>query len=211
MESRFRRILLTGLAMLAPVIGPAQAADEQVIEPEIDRREIREARIDTEDFEVGVYAGAISVEDFGTNFVYGLRLDYHITESFFAEGAVGRSRAGRTSFEELSGAAELLTDSERDFTYYNVALGYNLFPGEAFIGDKWAFNTAFYLIGGAGSTTFAGDNRFTVNFGAGYKILMTDWLSFRLDVRDHVFNIDLLGEDKTTHNLEVNAGMAVFF
>ena len=92
-----------------------------------------------------------------------------------------------------------------------MAVGYNLFPGEAFIGERWAFNTAFYLIGGAGSTTFAGDNRFTVNFGAGYKLLATDWLSLRLDVRDHVFNIDLLGEDKTTHNLEVNAGLGVFF
>ena len=42
-----------------------------VIEPDVERREIEPARIDTEDFEVGIFVGQISVEDFGVNTVDG--------------------------------------------------------------------------------------------------------------------------------------------
>src|SRR5262245_46786041 len=42
----------------------------RVIEPEVERREIKVAQIDTENFEVGGYFGSLSIEDFGTNPVY---------------------------------------------------------------------------------------------------------------------------------------------
>ena len=60
--------------------------DRPIIEPEVDRREIRRTRIDTEDFEVGAYVGILSIEDFESNVVYGARLAYHLTEDFFLEG-----------------------------------------------------------------------------------------------------------------------------
>ncbi|HKW83304.1 MAG TPA: hypothetical protein VJN68_06075, partial [Burkholderiaceae bacterium] len=47
------------------------------------------------------------------------------TEDFFLEATVGQSRAGRTSYENLSGSADLLTDSERDYTYYALSAGWN--------------------------------------------------------------------------------------
>lgn len=77
--------------------------------------------------------------------------------------------------------------------------------------DGLAFNTALYIIGGAGITKFAGDNRFTTNYGAGYRFLATDWLAVHFDVRDHIFDIDLLGVKKTAHNLEMHGGITVFF
>jgi outer membrane beta-barrel protein len=191
---------------------PAEApAPEQVIDPQVARRDVSEPEIDTENFEIGAFAGIMSIEDFGSDFVYGARLSYHITEGLFAEAAVGRSEAGLTSFENLSGGAPILSDSDRQFTYYNVSLGYNLLPGEAFIGEGRAYNTSLYLIGGLGSTRFAGDDRFTVNFGAGYRFLLTDSLALHLDVRDHLFDTDLLGEEKTVHNIEAHLGMTVFF
>ncbi len=153
----------------------------------------------------------LSVEDFGSSPVYGLRGAYHITEDFFAEGAYGRSTVGKTSYETLSGSARVLTDAERVYSYYNISLGYNLLPGEAFIGSKHAFNSALYVIAGVGSTRFANDSRFTLNFGSGYRFLATDWLALHADVRDHVFARDLLGASKTMHNLEFTGGMTVFF
>ncbi len=62
---------------------------EPVIKPNIERRTITEADIDSEDFEVGAYVGVLSIEDFGSDVVYGVRADYHITEDFFAEAAAG--------------------------------------------------------------------------------------------------------------------------
>lgn len=189
----------------------AQDTSEPVIQPELDRRTISEADIDSEDFEVGVFAGVLSIEDFGSNPVYGVRGAYHVTEDFFVEAALGRSKADETSYETLSGGAQILTDDERELTYYNISLGYNLFPGEAFIGGKYAFNSSLYLIAGVGNTEFANDSHFTINIGAGYRFLMNDWLALHVDVRDHIFDSDLLGNDKTTQNLEVHGGITVFF
>lgn len=226
MESGFRVLFLivatlslTGCAATRNLFGfgpeesPPPAAEEpgQVIDPEVERRDAKEPAIDREDFEVGAFVGIMSVEDFGSNAVYGARLAYHITEGMFVEGTVGRTDTGLTSFESLSGGARLLTDSERELTYYNVSLGYNILPGEVFIGEGRAYNTQLYLIAGLGSTRFAGDDRFTVNVGAGYRFLLTDAVALHLDFRDHLFDIDLLGEDKTAHNLEAHLGFTVFF
>lgn len=182
-----------------------------VIEPDVARREIEVPKIDTEDFEVGILAGQISVEDFGVNTVAGGRFAYHVTEGFFVELAAGRADTELTSFERLSGAAQLLTEDEREYSYYNVSLGYNIFPGEHFIGKNRAMNTETYVIGGVGKTTFAGDDRFTINFGMGMRVMPLDWLAVHGDIRDHVFDIDLLGQEKTSHNLEATLGVTFFF
>ena len=192
-----------------PVTG--EPSDKAIIEPEVERRKIKQTRIDTEDFEVGAYVGILSIEDFESNVVYGARLAYHLTEDFFLEGTVGRSRAGRTSYENLSGSADLLTDSERDYTYYALSAGWNALPGEIFLGKNRAYPTAFYLVAGIGSTRFAGDDRFTVNGGFGYRILPADWIAVHFDVRDHVYDIDLLGEKKIVNNLEAVLGLSIFF
>ena len=212
-------ISLSGCAATKNLFGfgneeaPPLSAEEpgQVIDPQVERREIKEPKIDREDFEVGAYAGIMSIEDFGSDLVYGVRLAYHITEGFFMEATVGQTEGGQTSFEVLSGGAELITDSERRMTYYNLNVGYNIMPGEVFFGEGRAFNTQLYLIAGLGSTTFAGDDRFTVNFGAGYRFLLTDAVAMHLDFRDHLFDIDVIGEEKTAHNIEAHLGVTVFF
>jgi len=228
MESRFRVLFLaipllalglTGCASTKRLFGmgdksappPAVLEQGQVIEPEVERREVKEPKIDTEDFEIGAFGGIISIEDFGSSFLYGVSLAYHVTEGFFVEGNYGTAEAGLTSFEILSGGAPLLSDVEREFTYYNLNLGYNVLPSESFIGEGRAYNSNLYLVGGLGSTRFAGDDRFTVNFGAGYRFLLTDSITIRLDFRDYLYDIDLLGEEKTTHNLTGYLGMTVFF
>lgn len=226
MESRFRVLFLIvaiaslqGCAATKNLFGmgneeappPTAEGPGQVIDPEVARREIKEPAIDREDFEVGVFVGIMSIEDFGTNVVYGARIAYHITEGFFVEGTVGQTEAGLTSFEVLSGGARLITDSERTLTYYNLNLGYNILPGEVFIGEGRAYNTNLYLVAGLGSTRFAGDDRFTVNVGAGYRFLLNDSIALHIDFRDHLFDIDILGEEKTVHNLEVHIGLTVFF
>ncbi len=67
------------------------------------------------------YAGILNVQDFGSNPVYGVRAAYHVTEDFFLEGVYGRSELGETSFEKLSGDVELLSDDDRQFSYYNLS------------------------------------------------------------------------------------------
>ncbi len=191
---------------------PVGSGDNQVvIDPQVERRNVRPARIDTENWEAGAYIGSLSVEDFEVNVVYGARLAYHINEDFFAEGIVGFSNAGLSSFERLSGSAPLLSDSEREFTYYSLGFGWNALPGEVFLGGRRALNSAIYLTLGAGSTRFAGGDRFTLTAGAGARVLVKDWLAAHLDIRDHVMEIDVLGKNKTAHNFEATLSLTAFF
>lgn len=186
------------------------AKPEKILDPKIVRRGVKESRIDRENFEIGVFSGIYSVEDFGTNTVEGARAAFFVTEGVFFEAAYGKTEAEQTSIEKIF-PIELIAEEDRELTYYNLSVGYNLLPGETFIGNKWAFNSALYVIAGAGSTKFAGDSRYTVNFGIGYRFLATDWLAWHLDMRDHIFDIEVTGEDKTTHNLELHSGFTVFF
>jgi outer membrane beta-barrel protein len=187
------------------------AATPRVIDPQVQRRTIKVPKIAAKDFELGLFYGALSVEDFGTNPVSGVRAAFHVTEDFFFEANYGRSTAGKTSFETLNGSLQLLTPAERRFTYYNVSLGYNMLPGEVYLGRNLAMNSSLYLLGGIGSTKFAGDQHFTVNFGAGYRVLPTDWLAIHVDMQNLVFQSDLLGSKKLTSNLGASIGATVFF
>ena len=183
----------------------------RVIEPNVARRKIKTPKIDNENWEIGAGFGFVSIEDFGTNSTYAAQLTYHVTEDFFFRADVGQSTAGRTSFETLGGDIELLTGNERRFTYYSLSLGYNFLPGEVFLGRKLAMNSGFYLLGGIGSVKFAGDNRLTLNLGAGFRVLPTDWLAIHIGVQDRVFDSDLLGETKVTNNIEILLSATVFF
>jgi len=215
MENWTQRIFLVR-ALLAALIFtvslPAFSADidKPLIEPDVHPQVVDESLIDTENFEAGIFAGVIKIEDFESSFIYRARVAYHFSESLFFELNYALAEGGETSFEKL-GNVQLLSDSDRDYRYYNFGVGYNVFPGEAFFTDNTAFNTNFYLVMGAGATEFAGDSRFTVNYGAGYQVLLTDWLSLHLTVREHVFDIDVLGETKTSFNTEVSSGISFFF
>ena len=230
METGLRVLLLTALLATLPGCASwrhrgtapppstpsavAQSPDEappRVVEPEVARREIKVPKIRSSNVELGLFYGELSIEDFGAHPVSGITVAYHITEDFFFQAEAGRAKAGRTSFEVLNGGVQLLTDSERQFTYYDLSLGYNFLPGEAFLGRGVAMTSAFYLIGGFGGTDFAGDTKFTLNFGAGYRVVPIDWMAVHVTVQDHVFQTSLLGTTKLTNNLEARLGVTVFF
>lgn len=235
MESRLRLFLLTPLLALAgsgcalfgrdavPDSEPSSATvvesasgpttttvTEPVIDPKIERRKVKTPGIDSENFELGAYGGILGIEDFGSHAVVGARLAYHVTEAFFLEGSYAQSKAGTSSAESL-GFFQLLSDADRKYSYYALSAGWNALPGEVFIGENRAYNTALYFIAGVGSTRFAGDNRFTVNGGFGFRILLTDWLATHLDVRDYLYDTDLLGKKKVVNNLEATLGLTFFF
>ncbi|PCM45484.1 outer membrane beta-barrel domain-containing protein [Marinobacter sp. ANT_B65] len=219
MENRIKYLFLTGFCLaqviaFTPDVFAAENADRDdrpLIESDVQPVPVDEALIDTENFEIGAFAGVLNIEDFESSFVYGGKLTYHLSESFFFEAGIGFAEGGETSFENLAGNAQVLTDGERDYLYYNINLGYNILPGQAFLTENYAFNTNFYLIAGAGSTDFAGDTRFTLNAGAGYQVLLTDSLAIHLGVRQHYYRIDVVGAEKTSMNTEISSGLSVFF
>ncbi len=207
-------LLLTAMLSapaLAQTAAPQQPANEQVIVPEVQRRDVRLPKFPSKDFEVGLLAGTYSTQSFGTSGVAGLRLGYHLSEDFFVEGVYAQTKVSDKTFEEIFPGAGPLADTDKKLSYYNVSAGYNLFPGEIFIGSKYAKASSIYLIGGVGSTKFANQRKQTFNVGFGFRVLFSDRWAVRVDVRDHIFSYDLLGVRQNTQNLELTTGFAYYF
>jgi len=50
-----------------------------------------------------------------------------------------------------------------------------------------------------------------VNFGAGFRVLPTDWLAVRIEAQDIVFKSDFLGTNRLRNNLAAYLGASVYF
>ncbi|HBA35668.1 MAG TPA: outer membrane beta-barrel domain-containing protein, partial [Gammaproteobacteria bacterium] len=83
------------LAAEAPSPEQRQAS---VIRQDIDRRDVSPPSIDAYDFEASVFAGLLSINDFGTEPVYGAALSFHVTEDFFLEAVYGLSEVSDSTY-----------------------------------------------------------------------------------------------------------------
>lgn len=197
--------------------GEARAADapaadtaDQVIVPGVERRDVHKPKYPSNDFEIGLFGGTYSAQNFGTSGVYGVRLGYDITEDFFVEATYGRTKVSDKAFRQILPGG-IFTAEQEKLKYYDLSLGWNFLPGEIFIGKNWAKASTMYAIGGLGNTSFDSQRMQTWNFGVGAKLFLADWVALRADVRDHIFTLDLLGKRSTTQNPELTLGFAFFF
>lgn len=206
--------LLTASLLAAPFALHAQAqntGNEQVVDPKVERRDVRLPKFPSKDFEVGLFGGVYGTQSFGNSGVAGVRLGYHITEDFFVESALAQTKVSDKTFEEIFPGSGPLADTDKKLTYYNLSAGYNVLPGEVFIGSRWAKASSIYVLAGVGSTKFANQRRQTFNFGLGFRVLFSDRIAARVDMRDHVFSYDLLGVRQNSNNLELTAGLSYYF
>jgi outer membrane beta-barrel protein len=218
MHAPFVKKLIVATAAVVNVTGAlavdptpqTQTATEQVIVPGITRRDIKLPRFPSNDFSIGTFVGTYSTQNFGSSVVGGLRLGYHITEDFFAEGVVAQTQVSDANYRQILPGGVFATEQE-SLSYYNLSVGYNVLPGEVFWGSKRAWPFSLYVIGGVGSTSFNQQRRATFNFGSGLRVYFTDSISMQLDARDHVYSLDLLGKNQTTQNLELTIGLTAAF
>ena len=210
---------LVAFALTNTAYGQTETSTEQSLEtsvdpqvkPQVERRQVLEDLLDSENFEFGVKVGLISIEDFESSTWYAGHFAYHISEDFYLKAEYGQATAGTSSFERLANTAPLLTEDQRDLTYYGLNLGYNVLPGEVFLGDDLAFNSVFSVELGGGTTEFAGEDQFTINFSTNFRIFMNDWIAWDIGVTDYVFDNQITGENKTTHNLNFTTGVSFYF
>ena len=180
-----------------------------IIEPELDRRDVQRARIDTENWEINATAGFLNVEDFGAEPVYGGRLGYHVTEDVYLEGEYLKSEVSDSSFRRIG--APLFESENEDLTSYSLSVGYHMLPGEVFLGSRWARASATYMTFGVGNTDFVGEDNVTYILGFGIRTLVSDWFTVRLEARDRIFESDLVGENEWKHNFEITLSLGAFF
>lgn len=183
---------------------------DQVVVPEVDRRDVKVPRIASKDFEIGAFLGTYSAQNFGSSLVAGLRFGYHLTEDYFAELAYGQTKVSDETYRQILPGG-IFADSTAKLTYTNLSIGANVLPGEVFIGKGKAKATAVYLLGGVGSTQFNDQRRQSFNLGLGMRLYLADRISMRVDVQDHIYSLDLLGKRERTQNVELSAGLSMYF
>lgn len=220
MEIRFSSILLNVIAasflMFAPVAWCETTSLDQiqevesVIQPEVERVEFDESKIDVGDIEIVPGFGLLSIEDFGVNAVLNVKINYHVSDELFMGFELGRSKAGKTS-SEVIGGVPILSDDQRLLTYYLFNIGYNILPGETYLTDAVTYNNALYVTLGMGSVDFAGDTRLAITLGFGYRLMLFNYSSVYLEMRDHTFNTDVFGKSVLTNNFETNIGYSFYF
>lgn len=205
-------LLGIGLTALNTAIADSEGTPVTVIQPAEQTTSIRPAVIDGGQFEFGPYVGFLSVEDFNTNLVAGLSLSYHVNSRLLAQFNYGRSTTERATFEDISGDGEnFLSEGDRDFHYQSLLAGYNLMPGRSFLGERRKFNSYIYLMAGAGRVSFAGEDNTGLVLGINYKTVLREWLTVNLDFRDVIVDRAFLGNNKTTHNIEMTLGISALF
>jgi outer membrane beta-barrel protein len=187
-----------------------QAANQQVIEPQIDRRDVHAPKIPSNDFELGLLVGTYDTQNFGAKALGGVRAGYHITEDVFVEAVFGITQVTDKDFRLILPGGIFPSETET-LRYYDLSVGYNLFPGEIFLAKDHAKVSALYVIAGIGTTKFDSTSHETVNAGFGWRIFLADWTALQLDLRDHVYSVNLLGQPQTTQNLELSMGVTFFF
>jgi outer membrane beta-barrel protein len=210
MHIRTIAIALLATVSMAAAAQDQKPANEQVIVPQVERREVKLPRFPSKDFELGVFTGTYATQNFGASWVNGLRLGYHISEDIFVEAVYAQTKVSDETFRQVLPGG-VFADKKEALKYYNLSAGFNVLPGEVFIGKNRAKATAIYLIGGVGSTNFNQQRRQTVNFGLGTRLLLADRWALQVDMRDHVFSLDLLGKRQSTQNLELTGGLTFFF
>jgi len=205
---------LSALTLLGSAAAHAQSTPRpdgnQVVVPEVERRDVPLPRFPSKDIAIGLFAGTYATQNFGASPVVGARLGYHITEDWFVESTYAQSKVSDEAFRQVLPGG-IFTDPKEKLKYYDVSLGYNLLPGEVFPSARRAKATAIYLIGGVGGTKFNLQRSQTVSFGLGGRLLLIDRLAVQFDMRDHVFSLDLLGKRQSTHNLELTGGLTYYF
>lgn len=194
----------------APAPAPAEPSG-QVIVPKVERRDVKLPKFASRDFSLGLFAGTYATQNFGTSAVSGVRLGYHVTEDVFVEATYAGTKVSDEDFRQIFPNGGIFPTPTQRLNYYNVMAGYNVLPGEVFFGRSRAKISQGYILAGVGSTDFAGQKRQTISAGFGLRVVFTDWFAVQADVRDHIYSLDLLGKRRNTNNLEVTAGLTVYF
>ena len=206
--------------IMSVCIGVAKAAEERsplfdlsgatpALTPKIDRRDFSIPDIDTENFEIGAYYGIVSVENFGANFVKGVNASFFATEDFFLTGNVSFSSINDRAYRQY---VPLFGESgSRDVKEYSLLLGWNVMPGEFFWIDKQAFTSDLYILAGMGTVSFDAEEHGSYVAGIGIRIIPRDWFAIRFESKVSEYTSSILGYEKHFHNVDMVAGISVFF
>jgi outer membrane beta-barrel protein len=191
MDNRFQFVLLTIKAVAlatAFLHAPVLLADDSGTE----KTDISD--INNEVFELGVFAGIVNIEDFGSELAPGLSLTFRASEDFFIQYNYLQADVALSAYENSQDP--FFSGNDRTFTHYDLLIGYNIFQGEFFPSPAKAKLSALYVVAGVGDTEFGGESSFTYTLGLGYEVALTRHIGVHIDFRNYLYQSTLVSDEK---------------
>jgi outer membrane beta-barrel protein len=208
---------LPAATLLTPRDASAQCVDEELKTELVGGRHYRgvQERLFTKAFrhEITVLGGYYAADLFSSNWLVGGAYTFHFSEDLGLEASFEYTRfrsAAADTFAARFPEVQLQTSTNNPGLLYFGHLVWSFAYGKL----RWAGGGTsrfdFNLALGAGVTDDTTARGLTGSAGLGAKLFFGKWFAVRWDVRDHLLEESLVGDQHIVNDILVTLGMSVF-
>lgn len=161
--------------------------------------------------EISVMGGLYAADLLSSSYLLQAAYTFHVTEDLGLEAsfAYSRARSELVRIIENDRGISLIRLNAPVYIYQAHLLWTLAYGKVRWFGDgigRFDFNLAI----GGGLTDNQTSRGLMFSGGLGLKFFFGDWFAIRVDIRDQVFNQQLLGESRIVNNLTATLGFSVF-
>ena len=150
--------------------------------------------------------GSVPLYTFG---VFALAYAYHMTEDFAVEATAGVTQLTSRGGPELERTFAVLQNKPRRQLMFDAVLEYSLAHAKMRFGGSIS-HFDFILAAGGGVVDSVVSSGIAGTGGFGLKFFLGKAFAFRLDLRDHVFQQQLLAEKFVVNDISATIGLSLF-
>ena len=150
--------------------------------------------------------GSVPLYTFG---IFALGYSYHMTEDFAVEATAGITQLTSKGGPELERTFAVLQDKSRRQLMFDAVLEYSLAHAKMRFGGSIT-HFDFVLAAGGGVVDSVVSSGIAGTGGFGLKFFLGKAFAFRLDLRDHVFQQQLLAETFIVNDISATLGLSLF-
>ena len=142
----------------------------------------------------------------------GAQLKFHITEEWAVGGTYGHYFSDFTSeFDRVQEDFEVFPEISLIKWYAGGEVIWTPIYAKAIVFGAGIIHwSAFFNVGAGVTKTGAEDLRVTGTFGVGLRVFLTRWLTFQLELKDHLYSEPFKAGDELINNLVLHAGFGIF-
>ena len=150
--------------------------------------------------------GSVPLYTFG---IFALAYGYHMTEDFAVEATAGVTQLTSKGGPELERTFAVLQNKPRRQLMFDAVLVYSLAHAKMRFGGSIT-HFDFFLAAGGGVVDSVVSSGIAGTGGFGLKFFLGKAFAFRLDLRDHVFQQQLLAESFVVNDISATLGLSLF-
>jgi outer membrane beta-barrel protein len=206
-------LLAAGRAATAAPADPGVCLDEEIkadLDAKRRRRSTKERLVQkTNRHELGIRGGHYVSDLFDATPVAGLSYAYHLTEDFAVEASAAYTRFASAGGPELERTFSVLGGRERRALLFASNLVYAPLHAKMQLGASLV-HFDVYVTAGAGVVDSVLSSGVAGNGGLGFMFFVGQAMAIRFDLRDYVYQQQLLTEKLVVNDLTATLGLSVF-